>query len=351
MNKITRNTMGMFDCLKGAVVLFVILSHCFQEVWFVNNSVDYSLIWKAVHSMSGVAMGIFFIISGYGFRPVKNLRGVKTQAKMLLRPVLIAYLCFIPAKMIMNLILGRNIMAGVAQRLLGLLLGHVHRTHIFGVETETITVFWFFIALFIGWMILTLIFKIFSRELWRGIASAVCVVAGYLLALYFPDLRYCIYQSLLAVGCLYLGYLLKKKGWLFVKIPLWGYVLLLVGALVSILFGYVNFNNGALDLGPVDYAGMLCGCYLVIRIYLLLFDPDWKIYQPLMFIGRNSSIFICIHGFESLMFIWRASPYLISENEHLTVLVFFICRLAMIMAIYFIVVHFRSLWNRKVMRR
>ena len=85
MNKITKNTMGMFDCLKGVIVILVILSHCFEEVWAVNNCTDYSIAWKAIHCMTGIVMGIFFVISGYGFRPVKNLRGIKNQAKLLLR--------------------------------------------------------------------------------------------------------------------------------------------------------------------------------------------------------------------------------------------------------------------------
>ncbi len=351
MNKITKNTMGMFDCLKGVIVILVILSHCFEEVWAVNNCTDYSIAWKAIHCMTGIVMGIFFVISGYGFRPVKNLRGIKNQAKLLLRPILIVYLCFIPSKMIMNLIIGEDIFSGITERLLGLLFGHIHSTYVFGLETETITVFWYFVALFIGWVMLTLIFKIFKREIWRGAASAVCVVAGYLLALYFPDFRYFIFQSLLAVGCLYFGYLLKKKGWLFVKIPLWGYAFLLAGTLISLLLGYMNFFSGTMQLGLLDYGVMLCGCYFILRIYLLLFNPDWKIFLPLMFIGRNSILIICIHGFENFMFIWRLSPYLISENEHLMVLVFFICRFSMIMIIYFIVVWFKGLWNRKVLRR
>ena len=351
MNKITRNTMGMFDCLKGGIVILVVLIHCFVEVWAVNECTDYSIFWKAVHCMTGIGMGTFFIISGYNFRPVKNLSGIKTQAKLLLRPILIVYLCVIPAKMIMNLILGESILNGLKERLLGLLLGHTHRVRVFGIETETITVFWYFAALFIGWMILTLIFKIFKRELWRGTFSAVCVLAGYLLGLYWPDLGYCIYQSLLGVGSLYFGYLLKKKRWMFAKLPLWGYFLLFLAALVSLLFGHVDFNIGILDLGLIDYASMLCGCYLIIKIYFLLFDPNWKIYQPLMFLGRNSSMIICVHGFETLMFVWRSSPFLISSNENLMVLIFFFFRFFMIMAIYFIVIWFKTFWNRKVLRR
>ena len=346
MSRITRNTIGMFDCLKGVVVLFVILSHCFIEVWTVNRCTDYTLVWRCVHSMSGMAMGIFFIISGYGFRPVKNLRGVRMQARLLLRPVLTAYLCFTPAMMLGNLLTGEPVLSGIAERWTGFLLGHMRRTEMFGMETETLGVFWYFIALFIGWMLLTLIFRIAEKEAFRGAAVAVCTAAGCLLARFLPELWFCIAQGLLSVGFLYTGYLLKKNGLAFAKIPVWGYVLL-VGAAASVLaFGYVNLGVNELRLGLLDYGGTVCGSVLLIRLYLRFFDPERKVYAPLMFLGRNSSMFICIHGFEALLILWRSCPYLISGHVQLTAFAFFAFRLGLITVLYYIAMYSRMLWHR-----
>lgn len=351
MSRITRNTVGMFDCLKGAIVLFVVLSHCFIEVWAVNQCTDYTFIWRCVHSTTGVAMGVFFIISGYGFRPVKNLRGVKTHVRMLLRPILTAYICFTIVMLILNLIRGRSAFSGIANRWIGLLLGHMRRTEIFGLETETITVFWYFIALFASWMILSLIFHLFERESLRCAAVLLCSTAGCLLGRYIPELWFCITQSLLAVGFLYAGYLIKKKEIAFVKIPIWGYAILIGMTGFVLAFGQVNLGVGELDLGMIDYAGTICGSILVIRIYLAIFDPEWKIYTPFMFIGRNSALFICIHGFEALLILWRICPYLQSDHVQLMAFAFFACRFAFITALYYITISFRKLWNRTIKER
>lgn len=351
MNRITRNTMGMFDCLKGVIVLFVILSHCFIEVWTVNQCTDYTVIWRCVHSLSGMAMGVFLIISGYGFRPVKNLRGIKIQARMLLKPVLTAYICFTIAMVILNLVSGRNIFSGIANRWIGLLFGHMRRTEVFGFETETVGVFWYFIALFAGWMILTLVFYLSKREIGRCVMTIACVLAGCLLGHYVPGMWFCITQSLLATGFLYTGYLLKKKGIIFCNIPLWGYLILAGLSVFVLMCGYVNLGVGELDLGIIDYAGTICGSILIVRIYFAIFDPEWKIYAPLMFVGRNSSLFICIHGFEALLILWRSCQYLTSEHVQLMAFAFFVCRFTFITLLYYITISFRKLWERKITER
>ena len=75
--------MGMFDCLKGMIILEVIMIHSFTEVWGINNSSWYPLIWRLIYASSGVAMGTLFIISGYGFRPIKSKKALKAQLLLL----------------------------------------------------------------------------------------------------------------------------------------------------------------------------------------------------------------------------------------------------------------------------
>lgn len=337
MRKIRKNTLGMFDCLKGIIVLWVILFHSFTEVWGVNLCTDYSLIWRVIYASSGVAMGTLFIISGYGFRPVKSKKAFKNQIKLLLKPWVIVYVCCIIIRIPINLLRGLPPFEGALERVLGFLLGKMGSMRIGNMETESIFVFWYFLALFISWMILSLIFYIFQSEKFRFIAVCICTILGYVLGVYFNGLPYCIIPSLLSVGFLYLGYILKKRGFLFFKIPLWKLGVLIIVSVVVVKFGAVNISTGYMKLGLLDYIGTLCAGFIVMKLYLALFNPENKLYMPFMFFGRNSFLFICIHGFEHLVAQWRSCPYLITDSVHITAFAFFIVRLLIIILIYYLI--------------
>lgn len=349
MGGIKKNTIGMFDCLKGAVIIWVVLSHSFTDIWVINNCTDYSFIWKIQHSTAGVAMGALLVISGYGFRPVKNWKGIKAQVKMLLKPILLVYVFAFPVKIIVNLISGRDPFYKVLEMAAGFMLGESGYARVFGIKTETISVFWYFLALFLGWMILSMIFRFIEKEAVRGAAVLVCGLAGWIGAIIFPNLPYCINPAMLTVGFLYFGYLLKKKKLLFEKIPFWIYAATVLGTAVTILAGHVNISAGTMHLGMIDYAGTLCGCFLVLKIYLMVFDPENKIFVPFMFVGRNTLLFISLHGFECLTAGWGVFTPLISSSVHLTAMFFFCARLLLILLLYYIVNYFRKrLLSRKL---
>ena len=347
MGRISRNTIGMYDCLKGAIIILVILVHSFAEVWAVNGSTNYTLIWKILNSTSGVSMGTLLVISGYGFRPVKNWKGVKGQIRMLLKPILIVYIFAVIIKIPVNLLIGYNPFQGIPERLVGLLLGEMYPVNFFGITAESITVFWYFLALFNSWMLLTLIFRLFKKETGRCIAVIICVLVGRIAGIFVPWLPYCIVPSLLTTGFLYLGYILKKEKFLFSETPIWIYFILFVGTASAIFLGNVNLGVGYMQRGMIDYVSTLCGCILILKVYLLLFDTELKLYSPFMFIGRNAVLFISLHGFEKLVADWQVSPVLLTSREHLTAAVLFAGRMILLLLLYAIV----DLFRKKILKK
>lgn len=326
----------MFDCLKGAILLTVILYHSYTDIWIGYQCEGDPLLYKGLKSIPGIAMGLMFLVSGYGFRPVKSVKTVKQQVQMLLKPYLLVYFWGLLLRIPMNLLMGKSLFSGAAERVAGFGFAMVSSHGPFGIQTYTIFVFWYLIALFLGWMALSGIFRFIQKERYRGLCVCVCVLAGYFLARVFPPLPFCIVQSLLGMGFLYLGYLLKKKKWLFEKIAWWNYALMGAVGLFTIKCGRMDIASGTMELGILDYAGTLCAGMVILKGYLMLFCPKWKIYRPLLFLGRNSLLILCLHGFENLVFEWRSlAPWVLTPQMSAWVL--FFLRLMMIVFLFYLV--------------
>lgn len=347
MVRISRNTIGMFDCLKGAMIFLVIVFHSFVDVWGINNSTDYSLIWKIINSLSGMAMGILFIISGYGFRPIKNKKGLKNQVRLLLKPYILVFIIGIFCRIPLNILNGLSPFYGAKEKLAGCLLGKLGDGNILGIDVESIFVFWYVISLFLGWILITLIFKLFNKELWRGITVLVCTLLGCLIGARYNNLPYCIVPTLTCISFLYFGYLIKKRNWLFIKISNWKYIFLAIISVFTLVIGGVNLSIGFFQYGVLDYIGTVAGCFLLLRIYLLLYNSEWTIYRPLMFLGRNSYMIICLHGFEHLVFQWKNCKYLLTDNVHLTAIIFSILRVLLILVLFYIIKYI-SRFSKKI---
>ena len=350
MPGIRKNTMGMFDCLKGMIILEVIMIHSFTEVWGINNSSWYPLIWRLIYASNGVAMGTLFIISGYGFRPIKSKKALKAQLLLLLKPYFTVFALCIICRLPLNFFLGQPIFSGALARVAGCLLGKMGGGEYLGIQVESIFVFWYFLALLFGWLLLTLIFRITEKDVYRGILVAFFVVLGYCMRLFLPDLPYCIVPTFLAMGFMYTGYLLKKKGWLFSKISPWLFAVLAIYAAFVLKAGNVNLSTGDMKLGLIDYMGTVCAGYVILRIYLWIFRPGWKIYTPFMFFGRNSYLIISIHAFEHLVFQWRSWDLLRTDSLLTTAFLFFVVRVLLILLIYFAVKQFQNfqkMWKRR----
>ena len=86
MNWIKKNTLGMFDCLKGLIILFVIAIHCHTDVWVMNPGLTVPRPFSLAENLTGISMAVLFVMSGYNFKPVSVKKAGKKQAGMLLKP-------------------------------------------------------------------------------------------------------------------------------------------------------------------------------------------------------------------------------------------------------------------------
>ncbi len=333
---IKKNTLGMFDGLKGLSILFVIALHCHTDVFVANPGLAVPLPIHLAENLAGLSMAVLFAVSGYNFKPIALSKAVKKQAGLLLKPYAAVAAASIVTGAVLNLWTGGPFWQGMSKYTLGFLIGLVAYRRIGPFEIRSIQAVWFLMALFFGWLLLTLCMKVKSQSV-RLACVCACAAAGVLLSRVCPILPFCILQSLTATGFLYLGYRIKKDDLLFRKVPVWVYAACTAVFGFCAVYGDANLGSNVWKLSLLDYLGMLCGSFVALRIYLRLYNPEWRVWRPIQFFGKNSLWILCIHTYEHYVFFWRDQPVLRTESYLRAWFYLFCIRLLLILFLYWVI--------------
>ena len=98
-----KNTLGMFDLIKGVIMIMVMLGHTYGLFDELNkyDSINAQIGALGIHRiifallvtiMLKLSMPVLFIISGYGFRKTPFKKCVKNQFDRLMKPYIITAL-------------------------------------------------------------------------------------------------------------------------------------------------------------------------------------------------------------------------------------------------------------------
>lgn len=172
-----------------------------------------------------------------------------------------------------------------------------------GIEVRHNTAVWFFLALFIALNLLNLIIKC-KKPAQRISLVIVCILAGYFLVLRGID-YYCIPQGLMAVGCCYVGYLLKKfnlleRGFTSGR----PYLVLVPLFLIQGCFGKLNLATGEFQWGLLDYFAAIGSALLLLDVSLKADRFEGKVMNFIREIGAYSYWILCIHSVEETCMQW-----------------------------------------------
>lgn len=306
-NKPIRINLSSFDLIKGASIVLVILAHMCAFHYDPEQVKILTPLYFIVFMSHSVLMPLFFVISGFGLKE----RTPKKMLKMTFRSMIVPYLwvavIFVPTFAVATYLGYGSLSWGIElsnRYLLAFLLGIPKEGHIIGgVEVRHITAVWFFLALFISFNLLNLIIKI-KKATHRVILVILCILTGYFLALH--DINFfCIPQGLLAVGCCYVGYLLKKYELLDkLATNIWPYLILIPIFLIEGFWGNMDLAAGHFKLGLLDYILSTCASVLILLVGLKLDRFDSKVLDGIRFIGIYSYWIMCIHAVEETCMQW-----------------------------------------------
>lgn len=334
----TVNSIGMFDMLKGAGMLAIVMAHTAESYSFeLSSGLSVTMFLPFIYREA--LMAAFFIASGYGFRKRSIQKCIHQQLTSLLKPFCwTAFFTWLLHFIIHYRSFGY--LPGTLSESLkvagGFLLGLPHTATYAGQEFFSCGPMWYLLTLLIGWILLDCILNIFP-ESYIHWAVAGCAILGWGTSLVW-ELPFCLTQSMVVVPSLYLGYLAKKNHWLDkpfslrVNCLLWGCVVLIaVGALLTRRTDNVSMAEWA--LGPVSIFLDAAAGLLFTRLFLRWNRGSGALVHGLEAIGRRSLHIFCVHTVELIAIPWYLFAAKFEQNPLLGFALQYLLRLALIGAV------------------
>lgn len=303
--QIKRDFIGMFDVLKGILMLLIILVHSVEfagDTMMADPAVGLLLQF---FRYSAVMMGLFFVISGYSFQPAENLwLYIKKQFKMFLLPygiiiVASAFLRCVPA-----LAAGEFRIQDISVVLVGGLYGAIVPIELFGVWGSGVVALWFLPAFFFSNVIYQLIWRIKNKKLAIALIWILSVGAVCFSSVYQVQLPWCLVQSCAALGFLETGRLLKKYKLLYQKINHFYILGALAVWILSHVFLTANMAANEWSYGPLSYAAAFPVCVILLNLYMRTGFAAARFTGLLSYLGRYSLWILFLHGAELLIVPW-----------------------------------------------
>lgn len=340
--------LGYFSLARGIGMVLILLGHSMTPFFAVENMGD--MLWSNAGSvLGGGIMAMFFLISGFGFYSRSLRKCWNTQWKLLLKPYCITAAAIIATKVLLAVVKQRPFADHGGDLVLTYLLGmNAEGGGTFlGIGVDSVSIMWFVLALFGGWLIYNGICRLNSVRLQYALVSG-AVVVGWLLTLVSDVWPWCLPMALLAVGYLAAGDLIRRKNWLTAKLPAWSWVLLTAVSVCCFAFGQVNMVACRWKLGILDVAGSFCVGFLLLRGYCWLMDKIRMVgpVRILESVGFHSLWVVFLHGYEKVIFPWYRLGNLLPESPVLCVLLCLALRSVVIFVLMRLV-----LWGRRNLRK
>ena len=310
----TVNSIGMFDMLKGAGMLAIVLGHT-AELYPLQLEGGLSLTAFVGFIYRETLMAAFFIASGYGFRKRSISKCIHQQLKSLLKPfcytaVFTTVLHFIIHYKTFHYLPGS--MTESIKVAGGFLLGLPHTATYFGQEFFSCGPMWYLLALLRGWILLDVILNIFPEQYinWAVLGT---MLLGWGSCITW-EAPFCIGQGMVTVPALYVGYLAKK--YKIFEQPLsprlrGGMIAaaLAVAALVLLTKSTDCVSMAEWTLGPVSILlDAVTGLGILSIIIWFQRRVENVVTHAIQAIGRRSLFIFCVHTVELTAIPWYLMP-------------------------------------------
>lgn len=299
--------LGSFDFIKGIAICVVMLGHIALEFDLARLTWFYPL-FAVLEFLKTPFMPLFFIISGYGFVPTSRRSTLQKMVRAFLLPYMLvawAFSLLQTASLYIQTGSVEQTLDRYVSVTLAFLLGiPIPGKVLFGYKLSHCAIVWFLLALFWAYNILNLILR--AKRIRTQIFLVLgCAALGY--CLFLLDFTYfCIPHGLIATGCFYAGYLLKKSKLLENGLPeKWMYYAWILIAVLYATWGEYDLCYGKFRIFPVDYVGVVFLALLLLVIGIHIGRYDWKILNIVSSVGIHSHWVLCIHSIEQKCLPWK----------------------------------------------
>ena len=329
------NNLGYFNLARGIGIIMILLGH--SMVPFLTAPPEGGGLFSGAGSvLGGGVMAMFFLISGFGFYTRSPKKCWKTQTRLLLYPYYQVAGMLILARIALTVLRGRNLWAALADLLLTLPFGvnAENAGALFGQPLKSVTILWFILALFGGWVIYNGISRV-KQDRVRKLLLLACMISSWALTLVSKAWPFCLPMALLAACYLAAGYAIKRKDLLGRKLSVWSWLFLLSVSGVSCAFGMVDIGAGVWKLGLVDVAATFCIGFLFLKLYARFMELEIhnRLIHLIERIGNRSIWVVFFHAMEKSLLPWYRLRDII-PLPWLSILICFACRSLLIRFAY-----------------
>lgn len=345
------NTLGYFNLARGLGILMIVMGHSVSPAFLGNAGLDQaSLFAGAGYVFGGGVLAMFFMISGFGFYVRSPKKCLSIQTKVLLKPYASVALMIIAGKCAIALMKGRSLLTTLYQSILPFLLGMNAENFdaLLGEPLKSVTVMWFVMALFVGWITYNGICRLKNRTVKTALV-ALCVTLGWTLTAISKAWPFCLPMGMATVGYLSAGYQIKKSNMLKRKLPKYALPVMLLVIALSCCLGNVDIGAGVWKTGPLDVAATFCIGFLLLRCYAALMELDLKhpLISVLEWVGSHSIWILSLHAIEKSLLPWYRLSQLLTAHPALYTILCFFSRAALIWLMHYLYCRIKRLLPRK----
>ena len=304
--KKTKINLSSFDLVKGLGIMAVVLMHMLPQ-YDLNRVLPLGWLYKGLNMISAGVMPMFYIASGYSFKPKPAGKMAKKTFSDFIRPylfVMVAVGILFPLCHYLTFRWLPGALQESTRFVLAFALGVATSGKEFlGYVLYECSVVWFLLSMFLAFNLLNQILRVEDSRI-QLVLIALCAALGFLLH-HIGFIYYCIPQGLMATGYCYLGYMVKKHKVLTDStLPKWVWLLLTAAALMQAFLGEVNIAHGTYKLGLFDYLAAGGAGLLYLALGVKCGSLEWKVLEPVKKIGVYTYWIICIHSVEQTCIPW-----------------------------------------------
>lgn len=306
-NVIERNSIGMFDISRGILMIAVVMAHSitqFVKYWEPQYAQHwwycFLIFFKPI--IYGV-LPMFFIMSGYGFRPKPVGRCVKERVRYIFKPYVLVGVITTVLYVLKEVVTNHSAKGALVYQgvpfLIGLCPGGMQIGNWY---LGSIGPIWFLLVLTLSWIGLNLICKLeneYIRMLCIGMLCLICTKLPFI-----AFIPFCLIQSVCCIAYLYIGYMLRKKNGLLQKLSKQNLMVMLVIAVPIMVIGNIEVSQNVWVLGIFDFIASAILGVLMLKLACYCNRYTGKIANGLRVVGKYSLYILCIHTIEYLAFPW-----------------------------------------------
>lgn len=277
------------DIAKGVGIVLMIVGHT-----FVNESLSRKLVFS-------FHMPLFFILAGYTFRVKPTREVVRASAKRLLLPYVLVYWAIQLIQLAQQPECG---LGDIVYSMLGFVFASGTGLYSWGIPPAG--VIWFLVALFCARVTLNVGVGRFEK---RGVPewAQLAFWVAFALVGIFIDTKLPLSYDVAMVACLfmYVGYLAKRHDLPTLMRRWWTFPIALAVWAVSVHFSYLELAARTYDLVPFSIIGAFAGSYMVYQVSYFIEQRTELLKKPLVWLGVNSMLLLCIHSFDWMLAPWQ----------------------------------------------